>query len=82
MKRASVFVRLGSTGNIIMLSLVDLKDFAEICRALEEHVASGGRLEGPNGPRRRLGGWIGDDPRIADGGGSLHRFYSKAGGLE
>lgn len=62
-----------------MLSLVDLKDFAEICRALEEYAAAGGSLDGPIGARRRayLPARPGDDARVADSIPSSHRFYGK-----
>jgi len=66
-----------------MLSLVDLKDFAEICRAIEEYVASGGRLEGPVGPHRTHSRARGqDDAWVADSGRPSRRFYRSAGGLE
>lgn len=66
-----------------MLSLVDLKDFAEICRALEEYVASGGRHEGPVGPHRTRSWARGrDDAWVADSGLPSRRFYHSAGGLE
>ncbi len=67
-----------------MLSLVDLNDFAEICRALEDHVSSGGRVDGPVGPRRRARTPVRapEDGAAAENGGPPRRFYRKAGGLE
>lgn len=67
-----------------MLSLVDLRDFAEICRAIEEYTASVRRIEGPVGPHHRTGSRSRghDDAWAADSGGPAHRFYRKAGGLE
>jgi len=67
-----------------MLSLVDLKDFAEICRALEEHLSSGGRLKGAPGPRRRTRNRVRnrDDVPVVDSGRPERRYYRKDGELE
>jgi len=67
-----------------MLSLVDLKDFAEICRAIEEHMSSGRRIEGHVGPNRRtrIRAWAVDDAPIADRAAPTRRFYREASVLE
>ncbi len=59
-----------------MLSLVDLKDFAEICRAIEEYVASGNRHGGSMGPGRHGHAWArgGEDSAIADSVTPSHRL--------
>lgn len=67
-----------------MLSFVDLKDFAEICRAIDEHISSGRRIEGSVGRHRRtrIRSWAGDDAPVADRATPSRRFYREAGGLE
>ena len=61
-----------------MLSLVDLKDFAEISRAIEEFTASGTRLDGAIGASCASHNFVSDDLRVAESGTPSHRFQAKA----
>lgn len=67
-----------------MLSLVDLKDFAEICRAIEEYTLSGKRLNGAVGPHHRTRGWTwgGEELAIADSSTPSRRFYRDSSALD
>ena len=67
-----------------MLSLIDLIDFAEISRALDEHAASGTRADGPVGTHRRAGGGLRGHKEltVVDSGTHARRFYKKPAGLE
>jgi len=67
-----------------MLSLIDLIDFAEISRALDEHAASGVRVDAPVGLHRQTGvGLRGHkELTVVDSGTPSRRFYKKPGGLE
>lgn len=82
-KRAAPFIRLG-TKEFIMLSLIDLIDFAEISRALDEHATCGVRADGPVGPHRRTAVGLREhkEPMVIGGGTRSRRFYRKSGGLE
>jgi len=61
-----------------MLSLVDLKDFAEICRAIEDFTASRARLDGAIGSHCTTRSPAPDDLRVAGSGAPSHRFYGNA----
>jgi hypothetical protein len=67
-----------------MLSLIDLIDFAEISRALDEHAASGRRVDDPVGPHCRTGVGLREhtDQTVIGSDTRSHRFYRKPGGPE